>query len=47
VSRPGQTFKSKGPRDRKAVPAVEQLQASQKSFQNFSLILSYLPGGTT
>jgi hypothetical protein len=32
VSRPGQTSKSKGPRARKAVPAVEQLQASQKSF---------------
>jgi hypothetical protein len=37
----------KGPRARKAVPTAEQLQASQKSFQNFSKILSYLPGGTT
>jgi hypothetical protein len=41
VSRPGRTSKSKGPRVRKAVPAAEQLQASQKSFQNFSKILSY------
>jgi hypothetical protein len=41
VSRPGQTSKSKGPRARKAVPTAEQLQASQKSFQNFSKILSY------
>ena len=46
MSRPGQTSKSKGPRARKAVPAVEQLQASQKkSFQNFSKILSYLEQG--
>ena len=41
MSRPGQTSKSKGPRVRKAVPAVEQLQASQKSFRSFSKILSY------
>jgi hypothetical protein len=45
VSRAGQTSKSKGPRARKAFAAVEQLQASQKSFQNFSKILSYLEQG--
>jgi hypothetical protein len=45
VSRAGQTSKSRGPRARKAVPAAEQLQASQKSFQNYSKILSYLPQG--
>ena len=46
MSRPAQTSKSKGPPTvRKAVPAVEQLQASHKSFQNFSRILSYLEQG--
>jgi hypothetical protein len=45
VSRAGQTSKSKGPRARKAFAAVEQLQASQKSFQNFPKILSYLEQG--
>src|SRR5919112_5451021 len=45
VSKAGQTSKSKGPRARKAVPAAEQLQASQKSFRSFSKILSYLEQG--
>jgi hypothetical protein len=53
VSRPSQTSKCKGPREgpraRKAVPTAEQLQASQKNFQNFSKIPSYVPraGGAT
>jgi hypothetical protein len=49
VSRPSQTSKCKGPRARKAVPTAEQLQASQKNFQNFSKIPSYVPraGGAT
>jgi hypothetical protein len=47
VSRPGQTSKSKGPRARKAVPAVEQLQASQKSFSElFENTILPRAGGT-
>jgi hypothetical protein len=33
---PGRTSKCKGPRARKAVPAAQQLQASQKSISELS-----------